>query len=153
MSRWYDEHGQITGVTCATIDITSRRLAEEARLQSEERFRQLFEFSPVALCEFDCSEALDQIQDWRLSGVQDLRQYLIENEQAALQCARLTHVLDVNQAALELYAAHDKAEFAVQQIAARLLSLTVLCELLVRLVDNGPAVRMRNYRAHLSGCR
>ena len=129
-------HGEISGLTCATIDITSRRLAEEARLQSEARFRRLFEFSPVALCELDCSEMLNQVQEWRFLGVRDIRQHLAENGQAAAQYARLIRVLDVNQAALELYAVTEKAQFMPQQKVARLLPAPVLLDLMNALAND-----------------
>jgi PAS domain-containing protein len=111
----HDAQGRVSGVTCATIDITGRRLAEESRLLSEARFRQLFEFAPVALCEVDCLEVRDQLLEWRMAGVINLRQHLTQHPELIQLCVELTKVLDVNQAALELYGVQDKTWFAKQQ--------------------------------------
>ncbi len=132
---WHDTRGQIAGVTSVSIDITSRRLAEEARLHSEERFRQLFDFSPVALCELDCLDLQKLIQEWRLSGVQDLRQHFLQQPQALVQCAQLIKVIDLNQAALELYHAHDKTQFSFQLHPAHFIALPVLGEIFCTLAE------------------
>lgn len=49
----YDEKGRITGHFGIQRDITEKKLAEEKIVKSEERFRFLFEKSPIALCLID----------------------------------------------------------------------------------------------------
>lgn len=44
-----DDHGTITGVLSSGEDITEREAAQAANLESEERFRTIFDFSPDAL--------------------------------------------------------------------------------------------------------
>ncbi|CAG0935772.1 hypothetical protein TFLX_04622 [Thermoflexales bacterium] len=131
----YDARGQITGVSSATIDITDRRLAEEARLHSEERFRHLFDFSPIALCELDCAAAQAQLQDWRLAGTQDFRQHFAQQPQAVVQCAQLLKIIGFNQAALELYGARNKDQFSLPLNPARFIPLPMLGEILSLLVE------------------
>ncbi|MCC5930062.1 MAG: PAS domain S-box protein [Cyclobacteriaceae bacterium] len=49
----YDEKGRITGHFGIQRDITEKKLAEEQIVKSEQRFRFLFEKSPIALCLID----------------------------------------------------------------------------------------------------
>jgi PAS domain S-box-containing protein len=45
-----DEHGQTQLVATVSLDITARKLAEEALQKSEEHLRRIFDFSPVGMC-------------------------------------------------------------------------------------------------------
>jgi PAS domain S-box-containing protein len=49
----FNEKGLVTGVEIATVDLTGKKIAEEALYESEERYRRLFENNSegVALCE------------------------------------------------------------------------------------------------------
>jgi PAS domain S-box-containing protein len=49
----FDEHGAMAGAIESIRDISGVRKAEEARLQSEVKFRGIFEHSPVAIAMFD----------------------------------------------------------------------------------------------------
>jgi PAS domain S-box-containing protein len=48
-----DANGQIVGITCATMDITDRRVAEEKLRESESRFRSIFENAAVGVALVD----------------------------------------------------------------------------------------------------
>ncbi len=76
----------------------------------EQRYRELFEESPISLWEQDYSgvkEYLDQLRD---EGVADIHAYLENNPDAFIKCARLVKVVDVNTRTLELYGAGSKQE-------------------------------------------
>ena len=56
-----DERGESTMVATIGLDITSRKLAEEALQASEEQMRRLFEFSPVGMCVASARGRLAQV--------------------------------------------------------------------------------------------
>ena len=91
---------------------------------SEQRFRNMFENSEVAVWNVDLSEVLADLKDLRLKGVSDLATYLTENKAAGWELARKNKVLQVNAATLTLFGADDDEDF-VQQLEESLGPATV----------------------------
>ena len=56
---------------------------------SEERYRELFEQSPVSLWEEDFSAVKAHIDGLRAVGVTDVSSYLAEHPEVVLRCAQL----------------------------------------------------------------
>lgn len=85
--------------------------ASEERLRlSQERYRLLFEESPVSLWEDDFSAVkarLDEILD---PGVRDIEAYFRKHPEMVGECAALVKTIDVNKATLKFYGASDKHE-------------------------------------------
>jgi signal transduction histidine kinase len=105
----HDETGKYVGALAMVRDVTEgRRAAEELRV-AEARFRSLFEHSPNVLWEEDLSDFKHYIDELRRSGVTDIRAYLESRPDEVRLCLAKVRVLDVNQAALRLYEAPDKA--------------------------------------------
>jgi len=84
--------------------------AGQALRESEARFRELFEESPISLWEQDFAAVKQRIQELRQQGVQDFRTFFENNPQEVSQCVALIKVLRFNHASLELYAANDRSE-------------------------------------------
>ncbi|MBN1148908.1 MAG: PAS domain S-box protein [Anaerolineales bacterium] len=85
-----------------------RGRAEQDLLDSQARYRSLFEDAPIPLWEEDFSEVKRYLDGLRASGVSDLRVYLADHPEALGRCIRLIKVLDVNRATLALLQAESK---------------------------------------------
>ena len=65
----------------------------------------IFHMSPIPLWLEDFSAVKQQLDCWRQQGIQDLRQYLLDNQAKVLECARKIKIIQVNSRTLELYEA------------------------------------------------
>ncbi len=88
-------------------DITKRKLAEEAVLESETRYKTLYENSPVALWEEDFSQVVAGVDGIGLQG-ELLRQYLEIHPDTVINLLSKIVINDVNKATLQLYGYEDK---------------------------------------------
>jgi len=91
-------------------DITEKKVAEEALLNSQNRYQSLFENSPVPLWEEDFSAVMKQIALLKKRSVKDFRAYFSENPQMVRECAQLIKIIDVNNSVLKLHDATSKDE-------------------------------------------
>ena len=84
--------------------------AAEMLQHSNERYRMLFENSPISLWEEDFSEVKRKIDKLLEASVKDLRSYISSHPEFIQACASSVNVVDVNQASLELFQATSKEE-------------------------------------------
>ncbi len=77
-------------------------------LESEKRYRLVFESSPVSIWEEDFSGVKTLLDGLRQQGVTDIRAYFGQHPETIRQCARLAKIVDVNGAALVLHGAESK---------------------------------------------
>ena len=103
-----DENGKITSFVSSGKDITAQIRAEEALSQSEQRFRAMFENSPVALWEEDYSKVKKAIDGLKAAGHDDLRAYLEERPDELNRLMGLIRMININQAVLDLTGAQSK---------------------------------------------
>ncbi len=91
-------------------DVSERKKADETLRAKEQRYRGLFENSPIALWEEDASAVKRYVEDLRASGVRDFRDHFENHPEVVRECAGLVKIVDVNQATLDLYGAQSKEE-------------------------------------------
>jgi signal transduction histidine kinase/CheY-like chemotaxis protein len=78
--------------------------------ESEERYRLVFENSPVSIWEEDFSGVKAFFDGLKKEGVSDIEAYFALHPEVIRQCADLAKIVDVNRAALVLHAAANKKE-------------------------------------------
>lgn len=108
--RLFDSEGNPIGYIGTTRDITENRLNAEALAQSEDRFRTLFEESPISLWEEDLTRLKAYFDELKAEGVTDFRLYFYDNPEALGKCATLVDVVSVNKATLDLLRAKSQED-------------------------------------------
>ena len=94
------------------VEIRTQELsgANEKLHESEERYRGLFEDSPISLWEEDFSDIKKHIDRLRGSGITDFRIYFQENPEEVHKCSELVKIVDINRVTLEMFQAESKKE-------------------------------------------
>ena len=77
-------------------------------IESEERYHNIFETSPISLWLEDFSAAKEYIDKLSASGIEDFQSYFEEHPDAVRHCAELVTIIDVNLASMELYGVTKK---------------------------------------------
>ncbi len=101
-------HGKITGLRGIIVDMSEHKQHYQALRESEERYRHMFEYSPISQWEEDFSEVKAYIERLRDSGITDFREYFDSHPEEVEKCASLVKILDVNHATCHMYAATSK---------------------------------------------
>lgn len=78
---------------------------------SERRYRSLFENIPVAIWEEDFSSVKNYLDNLRKAGIRDFKNYFTQNPDEVLKCITLARIIDINQAAVDLYQSGTKEAF------------------------------------------
>lgn len=102
--------GTLIGLFGASFEVTEQLEAETALQAGEERYRRLFEESPISLWEEECSGLKARLDALRAEGVNDLRAYLLSHPDKMEACLAEVQVLDVNRTSVQLYKAASKEE-------------------------------------------
>lgn len=102
-------NGNRIGVLGLYRDITAEKEAQEALSASEERFRIMFDDSPVALRMEDYSE-MKKWLDENCSSDLPLTDYVKEHTDIFTYLAQLPKIIDLNDATLWMFGANDKQE-------------------------------------------
>ncbi|MFX1525890.1 MAG: PAS domain S-box protein, partial [Promethearchaeota archaeon] len=98
-------------VIVSIIDITDRKLTEQKLKDSEEKYRKLFENSPIGLMEQDFSGMRGYIDQLRKKGVDNFGKYFEEFPSEVQKFMAKVKVVDGNQKIMELYKIPTKEEF------------------------------------------
>ena len=101
-------------------DISERKRSDEILRQSEQRYRTLFEDSPISMWETDYTAVKLFIDELSAKGITDFRAYFDEHPEAIRHAASLVKIIDVNNATLKIYQTESKAE--LQKDLAKIFS-------------------------------
>jgi len=98
----------IAGVVISFENISLRKKAEQAVIDSEKRYKSLFDFSPAPMLENDFSDVEQSLHELRRQGITDLSEYLAKHPEVVLELSQLVHILHINNAAVRLFKADNK---------------------------------------------
>jgi signal transduction histidine kinase/FixJ family two-component response regulator len=93
------------------LQLIKHKDMEKALRESEERYRIIFDESPISLWEEDFSKVKDYFDQLKLKGVQDLRQYLDLNPSEVEKLSSMVKIVNVNNTTIKMYNAKDKSDF------------------------------------------
>jgi PAS domain S-box-containing protein len=102
-------HEDMSRMIISTLDITDRKRMERTLRESQERYRDLFEASPISLWVEDFSGIRAFLNGLRQQGITEVGAYFDEHPDQIDECFHQLKVLDVNQATLQLYGMPSKA--------------------------------------------
>ena len=96
------------------IDVTAKMNAEQKIRSSEEKYRNLFENSPIALMIQDFSEMKRYVDHLKATGINDFEKYFDDKPDEVLKFMTKAKVIDVNRKTLEVYKANSKEDFMLR---------------------------------------
>jgi PAS domain S-box-containing protein len=114
--RWFTLHitrfedGEHIWAVLAHENITEQKLAEMTLAQSQARYQDIFDSSPISLWEEDYSLVKRRIDELIAEGVTDMAKYLLDHPREVVKLASRVKITDVNKASLELFHAKQKSE-------------------------------------------
>jgi len=128
------------------------KIIDEELRNSEERYRNLFDNTPVAIWEKDFSATKKYLDNLIALGNSDLKRYFAENPSEVSRCLAMDKIVSVNQTAVELYGAGDKTELiekAEQTLVGE--SFNTLEEALISLAEGKPEFERECVQRKLNG--
>src|SRR5262249_46086102 len=105
-----DARGKLLYLQGFVSDITARKRAEEALRTSEERYRVLFEHSPIGIIEYDYRPIVAWLDSLRAGGVSDLEGWFASHPADVEAATSRVMIVGANSATLRLAGVTTLAE-------------------------------------------
>ena len=119
----YDENDVLVGWHGTNDDIEDRKRAETELRINEQRYRELFNYTPVGLLEIDARKRTEMLDDLHRQGVTDVEAYLNANPDFEQRAIDASIIKDVNPQTVEMLGARE-AKDLIGMSTARLLSMS-----------------------------
>lgn len=94
--------------TC--LDLTKQKQVEDSIRKSEERYRHIFEGTPVSIWEEDFSFVKNEVERLKANGISDYAAYYKDHPEEVQQLIQSIGINDVNESTLKLIEASSKEE-------------------------------------------
>jgi PAS domain S-box-containing protein len=116
----YTEHDKhfLASIAPQVALALERKQIEEKVRRSEERYRALFENSPISIWEEDFSQVKQYLDSIRQQGVTDFSSFFASHPEVIAECTDMIQVRDVNHAGLQMYRAKSKKELIESTVQA-----------------------------------
>ncbi|MBF0345574.1 MAG: PAS domain S-box protein [Nitrospirae bacterium] len=106
----FNSNSEPLGVCGIATDITGRKQIESHLRKSEEKYRALFENSPVPIWEEDFSDVKLHFDYLRSMAVTDFREYFETHPEDVYYCASLVKLLDTNSECVRFFNVDSKED-------------------------------------------
>jgi diguanylate cyclase (GGDEF)-like protein/PAS domain S-box-containing protein len=142
--------GEKIGILGLYHDISLRKQTEQALLESEARFKSLFNESPISLWEEDFSEVKRILE--KVGDKEQILEQLNKDYSLVMECTLAVKILNINQATVDLYNAKSKAEL-IQGLAEVLVleSMEEFKQELIALLNGVTSYECEIYQKKLTG--
>lgn len=113
-SRWalqHDAQGRVAGILETNTDITERKAAHTALVQSERRYRRMFDATRVGVVQEDWGAARAELAALGLADSEALSNHLAAHPELIARLRRLTKIVDVNPAFLAMIGSGSASHF------------------------------------------
>ena len=111
IEKSWDAESQFGELRHIIKQVVGHKRMEKALIESEERYRIIFDDSPISLWEEDFSAVKRHFDLLKSKGVTDLQHYLDTNPKEIVNLAQMVEIIDVNNTTLKLYEAKSISEF------------------------------------------
>jgi len=142
--------GKNIGILGLYHDISDRKRVQQALMESEARFKSLFNESPISLWEEDFSEVKRILE--KIGDKEQIIEELNKDYTLVMECTRAVKILNINQATVDLYNAKSKDEL-IQGLAEILVieSMEEFKQELIALLNGETSYECEIYQKKLTG--
>jgi PAS domain S-box-containing protein len=105
-----DDQGLPGKIVGSIHNISKRKQIEDALLESEARYRDIFKSSPVGILEEDFSKVKQRFEYLKSTGVKDFGKYLDENPSEIKNLASLVQVVSANYTSIKMLESENREQ-------------------------------------------